>query len=71
MGEVRGHQLSDGDMGQKERSGEGVPDRGLAVQRLRGRRKPVSPESFMVEQGPGDEAGQVGRDEILKGLRSG
>lgn len=36
------------------------------MQRLRGRSKPVSPENFM-----GAEAGQVGRYEILRGLRSG
>ena len=71
MGKVSGSQLGDEDMGQKARRGAGTPGRGLAERRLGCRRKPASPEDFMVPPGPGDEAGQVGRDEIPEGLRSG
>lgn len=62
IGKVSRSQLSDEDMGQKPGRGEDVPGKRLAVQRLGGRSKPVSPENFMVHQGSGDEAGQVGRD---------
>lgn len=63
IGKVSGSQLSDEDMGQKPGRGEDVPGKGLAVHRLGGMGKPMSPENFLVHQGSGEEAGQVGRDE--------
>lgn len=64
IGKVSRNQFRDEDMGEKPGRGEDVPGKGLAVQRLGGRSKPLSPEKFMVHQGSGGDAGQVGRDEI-------
>lgn len=48
--------------GGRQRRGEGALGRRLAGQRRGCRRKPVSPENFVVPLDPGDKAGQGGRD---------